>query len=323
MGEIKSFLESSTIHGLAYLTTPKKYLRLFWTLVVIAGFTGAGVLIYKSFQSWDESPVTTTIETHPIAEIKFPKVTVCPPKNTFTDLNYDLITIKNTTLDNDTRNEIINYVSELLYDHLYESAIKANVTMLVDNDRYYNWYHGYNTIELQYGHPSDGNYLYYSVNTAATSGTISTKHFDEQFNAEKVLPRLAYSIIVHAPRNISNVTTLHFEIEKISMTDLSTGEDVINFGWMDDLKEDVTRCNRNYTLTGRGSKSIYLQRNVITPDILKQKLNWMPGFRLTWYYSGLEVEAEALYYKQNKAFIRNGSFHRSNIYVIFNNFEHC
>ena len=54
MGEIKSFLESSTIHGLAYLTNPKKYLRLFWTLVVIAGFTGAGVLIYKSFQSWDE-----------------------------------------------------------------------------------------------------------------------------------------------------------------------------------------------------------------------------------------------------------------------------
>ena len=86
---------------------------------------------------------------------------------------------------------------------------------------------------------------------------------------------------------------------------ISTGEDVFNFGWRDDLKEDVTRCNRNYTLTSqRESKSIYLQRNVITADILKQKLNWMPGFRLRWYYSGLEVEAEALYYKQNKAFIR-------------------
>ena len=313
MGEIKSFLESSTIHGLAYLTTSKKYLRLFWTLVVIAGFTGAGVLIYKSFQSWDESPVTTTIETHPIAEIKFPKVTVCPPKNTFTDLNYDLMTTQNTTLDNEIRNEIINYVHELLYDHLYESAIKANVTMLVDKDRYYNWYHGYNTIELQYGHPSDGNILYYSVNTAATSGTISTKFFGEHFNAEKVPPNLYYSIIVHAPRNISNVT-MHFEIEKISMKDLSTGEDLVNFGWRDDLKDDVTRYSRNYTLTvPRQSKSIYLMRNVIAADIMKQKLNWMPGFRLTWYYSGLEVDAEALYYHQNKAFIRNGSINRSNI----------
>ena len=124
MGEIKSFLESSTIHGLAYLTTSKKYLRLFWTLVVIAGFTGAGVLIYKSFQSWDESPVTTTIETHPIAEIKFPKVTVCPPRNTYTDLNYDLMMTKNMTLDNDIKDELANYAVEVLYDQLHNKIQK-------------------------------------------------------------------------------------------------------------------------------------------------------------------------------------------------------
>ena len=107
MENIRSFLESSTIHGLAYISTGRKYVRLFWILVVIAGFTGAGVIIHQSFQSWDESPVKTTIETHPIAEITFPKVTVCPPKNTYTDLNYDLMMAENMTLDNETRNELL------------------------------------------------------------------------------------------------------------------------------------------------------------------------------------------------------------------------
>ena len=99
---VTTFLESSTIHGLAYIASGRKYVRLFWTLVVVSGFTGAGILINASFQSWADSPVKTTIETQPISEITFPKVTVCPPKNTYTDLNYDLLMAENMTLDDDT-----------------------------------------------------------------------------------------------------------------------------------------------------------------------------------------------------------------------------
>ena len=69
MEYVTSFLESSTIHGLSYIATDRKYVRLFWTLVVMVGFTGAGILIYQSFQSWADSPVKTTIETLPITEI--------------------------------------------------------------------------------------------------------------------------------------------------------------------------------------------------------------------------------------------------------------
>ena len=71
-------------------------------------------MIYKSFQDWQDNPVTTTIETRPIAEITFPKVTVCPPKDTFTDLNYDLMMTENMTLDNETRNKLRNYALELM-----------------------------------------------------------------------------------------------------------------------------------------------------------------------------------------------------------------
>ena len=148
MNGLGSFLESSTIHGLSYIATSNRTLiRLFWVLTVIGGFTGAGVIIYQSFQAWDESPITTTIETRPISEITFPKVTVCPPKNTYTDFNYDLMMTKDITLDNDTRNELINYAVGLLYDKLHKD-IMTNLSMLHEENRYYNWYRGYTQLDL-------------------------------------------------------------------------------------------------------------------------------------------------------------------------------
>ena len=101
MEGVKTFLETSTIHGLTYISTTRKYTRIFWILTVLAGFIGASLLIKESFDSWSEFPIKTTIETLPISEIRFPKVTVCPPKKTFTDLNYDLIITENVTLSND------------------------------------------------------------------------------------------------------------------------------------------------------------------------------------------------------------------------------
>ena len=42
MDNIKEFLESTTIHGLTYISTTRKLVRLFWVIVVISGFSGAG-----------------------------------------------------------------------------------------------------------------------------------------------------------------------------------------------------------------------------------------------------------------------------------------
>ena len=117
MERVSAFLESSTIHGLNYISTSKKYARAFWILVVLAGFTAAGYLIHTSFQSWADSPIKTTIETLPISEIEFPKVTVCPPKNTYTDLNYDLILAENFTLTEEMKDELIEYSKKVIVEH--------------------------------------------------------------------------------------------------------------------------------------------------------------------------------------------------------------
>ena len=93
MTVLTSFLENSSIHGLGFIAQTRAFARVFWVIVVILGFTLASLLIMTSFQDWAENPVTTTIETLPIEKVPFPQITVCPPKNTFTNLNYayDLI----------------------------------------------------------------------------------------------------------------------------------------------------------------------------------------------------------------------------------------
>ena len=95
MESVKEFLESSTIHGLSYISTSRKVgVKYLWVGIVITGFTISGILIFQSFKQWNKSPVGTSEETLPISEVSFPKITVCPPKGTHTALNYFLDKLK-------------------------------------------------------------------------------------------------------------------------------------------------------------------------------------------------------------------------------------
>ena len=74
MEHVKEFLDNSTIHGLSFISSTRRFSRLFWILIVIGGFSGAGYIIYTSFYNWGQSPITTTIETLPISELTLPNV---------------------------------------------------------------------------------------------------------------------------------------------------------------------------------------------------------------------------------------------------------
>ena len=111
MDGLKEYLESSTIHGLVYIATSRRPLgKLFWLSVVIAGFSGAVMIIRLSFTSWATSPVSTTIQTKAVAELDFPDVVICPPRNSFTSLLPVLVMARNVTLNNEQKKELINLV---------------------------------------------------------------------------------------------------------------------------------------------------------------------------------------------------------------------
>ena len=291
---LREFLESSTIHGMSYISTPGRYVRVFWTLVVIAGFTGAGFMIHQSFQSWADSPVKTTIETLPITKITFPKVTVCPPKNTYTDLNYYLMIIENMTLSKETRDELTKYSAHLLHEHL-TGTILTNLNKIEYDDRYFNWYHGITEVETPY---YSDNTLKFYINTYAQSGFISSQYFGEKFDAEKVETDLYYYIMIQIPKTINaqDHLTLHLQIDKISMKDLSNGEDKISTVYKS-LSEDTTHFVKKYTDLKYGNRGIWIkyERKVLKDDVLEMNMDQMPGFKISWYFTG-NIEKKINYF---------------------------
>ena len=63
-------------------------------------------MITNSYQEWQESPVSTTITTHPINEVEFPAVTVCPPRGSNTALNEALEKANNINFTEEKRQEL-------------------------------------------------------------------------------------------------------------------------------------------------------------------------------------------------------------------------
>ena len=310
MERIKTFLESSTIHGLAYISTTRKYVRLFWILVVITGFIGASLLIKESFDSWSESPIKTTIETLPISEIKFPKVTVCPPKNTFTDLNYDLMMTENMTLTEEMRDKMFKYAVEVINE--YSFALN-NWTKLQEDDRSYNWYHGFTRIfPSNYIQDSTGRYkLVNTIYTWATSGFVTTQYYGQQLKPDLVEQNLKYSVYVYPPKGVKtneNVTQ-HFKVEKVSMKRLAKGSwDRLNINGLGNLDDDKLTVSTNFT-PPKFKRKLILNRHVSSEEVetMAMEFGVMPGFRFSWWYTGGEdFKAEPKYIDEeiSKQYVR-------------------
>ena len=299
MDGVRTFLESSTIHGLAYISTTRRLVKLFWIGIVIAGFLGAAIMIFQSFQSWKESPVKTTLETLSIKNITFPKVTVCPPKKTYTDLNYELIRIKNHTLDKHRRNELTAFANGLLESNMNET-LYIDLNKLQEHDRYYNWYHGYSKFNI----PT------YKVDTSAPFGNIHTTSYGKKFDTEAIETNLHYNIKIYIPESVRRFKQkpygnndcrypdgydhndrniyLNIEVDKVTMRDILSGKDELRIG-RDFIKPASRKFVKVYNEADFHNSYTYIQivldRKVSLEDIRKLNLHMMPGFNVTWYYS--------------------------------------
>ena len=301
MEGVRTFLESSTIHGLTYISTTRKYARLFWILVVITGFVGASLLIKESFDSWSKSPVKTTIKTLPISGIKLPKVAVCPPKNTYTDLNYDLMMTENITVTDKMRDEMFEYALEVIS----ESVSQNDWNKLHEEDRFYNWYQGYTLIKSPFYSLFPFSGLNIIIESTATSGVVTTQYYGEQFRPELVERKLKYTVKVHPPKKYNSNVKMHFKVEKVSMKGLARGsKDNVDVELLGSLDADQTTAYKNYT--SRVWREIEVTRDVSSEDVETQMLKLMPGFRFSWWYTGAEFTPDNKYKDNeiNRQFVR-------------------
>ena len=315
MEGLRSFLESSTIHGLSYISTSPQYARFFWLLVVALGFTGCSLLINKSFKSWEESPVKTSIETWPIFEIRLPNLTICPPKNTFTDLNYDLLLLQNFTLSIEQRDEILKNAIEIIETDVFSLT---KISSLNISDHFYNWYHGYSEITT----PSINRWgsLVYLIRTSALSGVVSTEYFGQNFQNDLVEEKFTFQVYIYPPeitKENKNVT-IHLNLEKLSIEGLRDKDNNWFYmsvsGYIDANKINIYK---NITPPIRKSGTDYRhieQRSYSTArEIAALKMEMMPGFRFSWWYTGKNLEPETKYLDRSltKLFIRYQKFYQS------------
>ena len=121
---------------------------------------------------------------------------------------------------------------------------------------------------------------------------------------------LCYEVEVNPPDRVKNNPNiiLHFNIEKISIRNISTGHEkyiysdtLIEYNFQDNVREII-----NFTQP-RSMYYIRLRRKVSLADVNSQSLDQMPGFRFSWYYSGMEEVKPESRYKDDmatQAFVR-------------------
>ena len=201
----------------------------------------------------------------------------------------------------------------LIQDHNFQQLVR-NLSLVEDEDRFYNWYHGrsqlwipywgqagdtvFNIRDLmtQYSPMQAGEFdtdctssactkvaLRYSISTNATSGTISTRHYGQRFDAGSVVRDVIYYVEFTPPEEL---LTLHVEIDK----NLIEGIDDA-FGMCSDAK---TSCTKQFKHV-EPMKWFEIDRTMSAAEVNELVMDLMPGFRITWFYGEDRGHHENLY----------------------------
>jgi hypothetical protein len=141
---MEQFLEATTVHGFVYLNRRNSFCaRLFWSCIILSGFSIAGYMIYNSLIDWNANQTITTLESiaTPIQKVQFPTVTVCPHEHSPPDNWSFLEKILNSIdlSDPSLRNDIINPLMTKLQKNLEKkySENPANPLWLSNRDELY------------------------------------------------------------------------------------------------------------------------------------------------------------------------------------------
>ena len=286
MDTIKEFLESSSINGMSLISSTRRFTRLFWILIVLGGFASAIYLIFESFNNWRKQPISTTIETLPISELTFPNVTVCPPKGLFLNLNQDIQKSETVTLNQELRNELVEYALDVIQDQIHIEMM-TNLSKVQDPDRYYNWYHGFTRIN----YPNfEWNQLCYYVYTSAASGNISTQYFGDKFEADKVEGNIFIDMYIFVPA-IEENTTILINLEKNTISEFSSNDMLTIYTSNIILDPEIKHWSSNISITDFDIHdnsyfyNIDHNRLLSDEDIFALDMDLMPGFRLSWNYN--------------------------------------
>ena len=157
---------------------------------------------------------------------------------------------------------------------------------LIEENRLYNWYHGYTKVDLPY-FVRDVGKLLYSIETSATTGSIKTQYFGDKYDPDKIKRNINFIVTINPPANVKKNPkyTMTLEIEKVSMVLSGNSEEVmIVAGVPPDTNQNILVYN--FTAPDENEIFIVLTRDVTQYDVnSNENLQSMPGFEMKWSYN--------------------------------------
>ena len=308
MDVVTTYLESGSINGLNHIAATKKWEKLFWILVVNGGFVISGFLIVEMYMEWGDNPIRTDVDTLLMSELRFPKVTVCPPKDTFTDLNYDIVRAEKKSLTLKEREALDEYAR----DKIENITFMENLNKLHDKDRFYNWYHANTQLYGSSIRLSENLDNTINIKTMATSGVITSHLFGRKFDKNLFVDtekNYLVEINVRPPKsflwNEQNLT-LHFQLEKVSVSGLNRdggSQHVFYFPGVGELADDENTAYSTFTTEDSYIETFTMDLDLENVDINDLEMDQMPGFNFSWWYTGGDIEPgniyDDLYYDPN------------------------
>ena len=300
---IKEFLDTSTIHGLAYISSTKGPPKVFWTTVVVCSFLTAGLMISSSFSNWFDNPIATTEKTLSVKEVTFPTITVCPPRNTFTNLNWDLIKGQNLTIDEQTRNSMRYTMYEVIHGEFVKETMAA-FAFYNEESKSRNYYHGYDELRWIEDVSTDAKKpLVLTLSSAAVNDSVRSPYFGEQYADSKFFRDLSFYFDIKIPKEIEKNSSIYLFV-KVTADIVGSPMEEVLYNWKDVmggqrevlLTIPVTRCyNRKCSLSYKRKIS-----DEFVSDWLDKR---MTGVEIEWHYNAT-VTPDAEYIEDNENFIR-------------------
>ena len=239
----KEFLESSTIHGLSYISTAKSRCgRFAWLLVVLVCTTIAFMLISNSYRAWSVAPVSTSTSTHSITKLKFPNVTICPPKGSNTGLNYDLANADNSLLKENDIEELQTYTKHLFIVGPQESFVET-MKELRNDENIRNCYIGRD----EFTTPHNDRFV---MKTGGLKGSFKSPLFGEEYLDDYYRRNESHHYTFHFPDNITDIVgegSFIIELTIDTMGETEDGEEYVEYSGLEGKGRKGSIAKRTFT----------------------------------------------------------------------------
>ena len=161
-------------------------------------FLGAGFLIGKSYKEWQDNPIATTITTHPIDDLEFPQVTICPLKDSKTALYHDLVKAGNGILSEENRKTLRKAAYEIFIEQPHKGYAKTMLA-LSNKGNVDQVFQGLHSLPTPY---NDGSGL--KIKMWDAKGTITTPWFGGDFVEIYHQEDREFSMVLELPKDIKD-----------------------------------------------------------------------------------------------------------------------